>query len=284
MVVEEWDGWLGWDDMIEVVPSFDSRRQSTGSSFYETDSSAVDVIKDPESIFSDRIPEDDAPSKLDDSSASPSFPFPTFSFLCNDESRLIKLRDQPMINPGRPLHAYSTLSATEERRLREIAMPDHIMTGIASNIEQDMEINAEVKRKPRGTKRKSSTSTEDRADMCQYRKQSHNTIEKRYRVKLNEKIDILRQSIPKFHDIPSQIMGDSGEEGGTTHKLGKAAILTGAVEYITQLESSTIRLGIETAALKARLEAFEKLAVCGLIFSGEDPCSNPRIPEDPEGI
>jgi hypothetical protein len=278
VVVDEWDGWLGWDDMIEVLPSFDSRRQSTGSSFYESDPNVVNMIKDPESIFSDRIPEDGAPSKLDNSSISPSFPFSTFSFLCNDESRSIKLRDQPMVNPGRPLHAYSTLSATEERRLREIAMPDHIMAAIASNIEQDMEINTEVKRKPRGTKRKSSTSTEDRADTCQYRKQSHNTIEKRYRVKLNEKIDILRQSIPEFHDMPSQIMEDGREEGGTTHKLGKAAILTGAVEYITRSESCTVRLRIETAALKARLEAFEKLAVCGLIFSGEDLCSNSRIP------
>lgn len=185
-----------------------------------------------------------------------------------------------MINPGRPLHAFSILSAIEERRLREIAIPDHVMAGIAGNMEQDIEKTTEVKRQLRGTKRKPSTSTDDQADMCQYRNQSYNTIEKT----LPRKTQREYQHIAKFHDISSQIIEDGGEEGGTTHKLGKAAILRGAMEYITQLGSTTKRLRIETTALKARLEAFEKFAVCGLIFSGEGLCSNSRIPEELAGI
>lgn len=53
----------------------------------------------------------------------------------------------------------------------------------------------------------------------------------------------------------------------------KATILTGAIEYISQLESSTKHLGIETVALKARVEAFKKLATSGSIFSSNGMCS-----------
>jgi Helix-loop-helix DNA-binding domain len=285
MVADEWDGWQMWDGTIEVLPSFQSRRQSTASSFYGSESSAMDMVKNPESIFCDGVADDDAPFELDEPSTS--LPYPFLSVQHNDESRSIKLRDQSMENLGRPLHAYSTLTVTEERRLRDIAMPDHIMARITSTNEKDIEISTETKRKPRGTKRKSSTANEDPIDMCQYRKQSHNTIEKRYRINLNDKINMLRQRIPKFHDAPSRITeDDEGEEGATAsaYKSGKAAVLTGAVEYITQLESSTKRLGQETAALRARLEAFEKLAISGSIFSGKDMSSVTCVSERLEGI
>lgn len=290
MVVNEWDGWLKWNGTTDVLPSFESRRQSTASSFYESESSAMDMIKNPESNFYGGIPEDDAPFELDEPSTS--LPYPFQCFQQNDESRSIKLKEQPVGNPGRPLHAYSALSVTEERRLREIAMPDHIMARITSTNEKDIEISTEPKCKPRGTKRKSSATNEDPIDVSQYRKQSHNIIEKRYRINLNDKINILRQSIPKFHDILGRVTEGNEEEeeeeekGGTAlaYKSGKAAVLTGAVEYITQLESSTKRLGIETAALKARLEAFEKLAMCGSIFSGKDTPPVTRDSERPEGM
>ncbi len=288
MVLDEWDGWLKWDSMIEVLPSFESRRQSTASSFYESELSTRDMIKNPESIFYDGIAEDDAPFELDEPIPSPSFPFQPLSSPYSHDSSSIKLRDQSLGNLGRPLHAYSTLSATEERRLRDIAMPDCVLEGTTNTDEQDNSVPKEVKARgrPRGLKRKSSASKEDQRDMCQYRKQSHNTIEKRYRINLNDKIDILRRSIPKFHDAPRRITdGDDDAEPGSpsAYKSGKAAVLTGAVEYISQLESSTKRLATETAALKARLAAFEKLAMAGSIFSGVSAGPDTPASEIPEG-
>jgi hypothetical protein len=290
MVVDEWDGWLKWDGTIEVLPSFESRRQSTASSFYGSESSEMNPINNPESIICEDILEPDGLFELDEPSTS--FPFPFQSFQHNDDSRSIKLRDQSIENPGRPLHAYSTLSTMEERRLRDIAMPDYIIAaGTANTSEQDSSVPTanKARGRPRGVKRKSSTAKEDQIEMCQYRKQSHNTIEKRYRINLNDKIDLLRHSIPKFHNMQSTLT--EGDEGETSHepgspsayKAGKAAVLIGAVEYISQLENSTKRLGAETAALKVRLAAFEKLAVAGSIFSGEGMCPDTPVSEVLEG-
>jgi hypothetical protein len=112
-------------------------------------------------------------------------------------------------------------------------------------------------------------------------KQGHNAIEKRYRMNLNNKIAVLRQSIPSLRSVPNGLTeGDEGAGSVPVYKYGKAAILTGAIEYISQLESSTKHLGIETAARKARVEAFEafeKLATSGSIFSGKGICSSTSV-------
>jgi len=63
----------------------------------------------------------------------------------------------------------------------------------------------------------------------------------------------------------------------SAYKSGKAAVLSGAVEYISELENSTKRLGTESAALKARLAAFEKLAMAGSIFSGVNLCPDTSV-------
>lgn len=273
---------------MEAIPSFESRRQSTASSFYGSESSGIDLTNNPESIVCEDILGPDGLFELDEPSTS--LPFQFQSFEHNYDSRPITLKDQTIANPGRPLHAYSTLSAMEERRLRDIAMPEYIMAGAANTSEQDSSVATAVKARGRtgGVKRKSSIVKEDRIDMCQYRKQSHNTIEKRYRINLNNKIDQLRNSIPKFQNMPSTLMdGDEGEtncepDSPSAHKTGKAVVLLGAVEYISQLENSTKRLGAETAALKVRLAAFEKLAVAGSIFSSEGMCPDTPISESLE--
>lgn len=287
MAVDEWDSWLKWDGTIEVLPSFESRRQSTANSSYGSEPSGPNTIGNPEPII---YSEDDALFELDEPTIL--LPFLSQSFTENDDTKPdLNSIGQTVENPGRPLHAYSTLSAMEERRLRDIAMPDDTTARIINIEEQDssVAIAVKVRGRPRGVKRKCSTSKEDQIDLCQYQKQSHNTIEKRYRINLNDKLDKLRQRIPKFHDTPSKMT--EGDEEETSHeagspssyKFGKAAVLTGAVEYISQLENSTQRLGMETAALKARLAAFEKLAMAESIFSGGEMYPDTPILECLEG-
>ncbi len=55
-------------------------------------------------------------------------------------------------------------------------------------------------------KRKPSIRREEQPDMCQSRKGSHNAIEKRYRINLNDKIAALRQSIPTLRGMPNQLI------------------------------------------------------------------------------
>jgi hypothetical protein len=280
MVVAEWDGWLKWDGTIEVLPSFESRRQSIASSFNESELSGMDLTRNSESVICEDVLEADGMFELDEPNISLPSPF-QFSKQ-SDDNRSTNLRGQSIGNPGRPLHAYSTLSAVEA---------DHIMAGTTSTCKQDNSVLKSVKARgrPLGIKRKFSTTKEDQIDMCKYQKQSHNIVEKRYRINLNDKIDTLRRSIPKFQDMSSRIMeGDEGEashEPGSplAYKPGKATILTGAVEYILQLEKNTKRLGAETAALKIRLAAFEELAMAGSIFLGEGTCPDTPLSEFLEG-
>lgn len=279
MVVAEWDGWLNWDGTIEVLPPFESRRQSIASSFYESESSGMDLINNSESIICEDVLEADGLFELDEPGTSPPFPF---QFFQHSDDRSVQLRDQSIENPGRPLHTYSTPSAMEA---------DHIIAGTINTCKQHSSVLTVVKARgrPRGIKRKFSSTKEDQIDMCKYQKKSHNAIEKRYRVNLNDKIDTLRHSIPKFHDKSIKIMEDDKGEtshrpgSSLTYKPGKAAVLTGAVEYISQLEKNTKCLGAETAALKIRLAAFEELAMTGYLFSNKGMCPDTPISEMLEG-
>ena len=78
------------------------------------------------------------------------------------------------------------------------------------------------------------------------RRKAHNAIEKRYRVKLNEKIAELRDSIPSL-----RASSGLGAEGASDHespaevsgpKINKAHILEKATEYVKELEASNRHL------------------------------------------
>lgn len=91
------------------------------------------------------------------------------------------------------------------------------------------------------------------------RRHTHNAIEKRYRVKLNEKIAELRDSIPTLRQQAATTPGGSplGESSATDpvsgQKINKAAILERATEYVKHLESCNRRLQSELH--RARAEA-----------------------------
>ena len=82
------------------------------------------------------------------------------------------------------------------------------------------------------------------------RRKAHNAIEKRYRIRLNDKIAELRASIPALRMSPASNAGGNarevelgmGCEGGPVHKVNKANVLEKATEYIKSLEASNRRL------------------------------------------
>lgn len=85
------------------------------------------------------------------------------------------------------------------------------------------------------------------------RRKTHNAIEQRYRIRLNDKIAELRESIPALRMNPTLGFGSTqgemelgiGAEGGTVHKVNKASVLEKATEYIKSLELSNQRLQAE---------------------------------------
>ena len=82
-------------------------------------------------------------------------------------------------------------------------------------------------------------------------KTSHNMIEKRYRLKLNDKILSLRNAVPALrndmHEDPATL------DSIRALKLNKGTVLTKATEYIKQLEQEKEALEAEVANLKQQL-------------------------------
>ena len=103
----------------------------------------------------------------------------------------------------------------------------------------------------------------------QGKKTSHNVIEKRYRSNLNDKIAVLRESIPALRLVGQRLSakdGSSDSEGPATAdgstsrlKLNKATVLTKATEYIRQLEKQNKCLSDENSGLRKRLRGSDWL-------------------------
>lgn len=128
-------------------------------------------------------------------------------------------------------------------------------------------------------KKKRKSSLEDDASEKAIDKQqpvkktAHNMIEKRYRTNLNDKIAALRDSVPSLRVMSRVGNGDDDDEAedleGLTpaHKLNKATVLSKATEYIRHLEKRNKRLQEEVTSLKARVDAYDKMALTGGPFA-----------------
>ncbi|RDW62054.1 hypothetical protein BP6252_11487 [Coleophoma cylindrospora] len=196
-------------------------------------------------------------------------------------------RQQPM--------AFTTLSPSEEAKLRNIAMPQRLNSqsypGSPSSASSPEQGEAQhLNRRKRKSSPEEEDYDEDDCDMAMehehhgressrqslarkhqqpLKKTAHNMIEKRYRTNLNDKIAALRDSVPSLRVmVKKNSRGedddvDDGEEDlqGLTpaHKLNKATVLAKATEYIAHLEKRNKHICRENAQLKARVEAFEIL-------------------------
>jgi len=163
----------------------------------------------------------------------------------------------------------AVLSAEQEARLRTIAMPQQSRQS-RSFSSPDSESSPEPQETSR-RKRKSSVEDEDDEDdedsngRHPVKKTAHNMIEKRYRTNLNDKIAMLRDSVPSLRVMSKKNHGEDETEDlqGLTpaHKLNKATVLSKATEYIAHLEKRNKVLTKENQALKARVDAFEMLVM-----------------------
>ncbi len=194
----------------------------------------------------------------------------------------------PNQEPWRRLSRGHSLSLSEIRELRDIAMPHYALSNATRAGELELEYSSGNEKEAPSKKRKSSTGSEEvePGDVRQTRKQQgHNAIEKRYRSNLNDKIYALRQRVPSLCPIAEGMQADANAEEGersvpeVRQKYGKAEILTGAVAYIGHLEGTVERLGSEVGVLKARVMAFERLAMSASTVMGHGPTSRVRSME-----
>lgn len=263
--MDEWDEWMKWEG-----PAASDRPESTRQYSTETSSSKasqwtsnININPQIDSNFN-RMVLDDAPFMMNDSTVP-------------DLDMELSSPDVPAGPEGRRQYSgYSSLTLDEEQQLRDIAMPSRKRSVVSVDTERESSYSPEPEARTRTKKRKSiSKAVEvDAGELCQSRKRGHNAIEKRYRTNLNEKIVLLRESVPSLRVVTEGAVLDEEEcDKDTSEKYGKAVILTRAVEYITHLEDCTERLGKEAADLKARVAAFEKLAMSGSIQMNGMPTS-----------
>jgi hypothetical protein len=262
--MDECDSWSKRRDALEVLVP-------------EMDSFAVQ----PTDIISENMHFNDAPLEQDDTPHIPTLYDPHCSHL-----KSIKRR--PNQDPARRLYRGYSLSLSEIRTLRAIAMPHYAFSIETRSEEEESSRSSETETEAQGKKRKSSTSSEENeaVHLPQKRKQlAHNAIEKRYRSNLNDKIYALRQRVPSLRTIPEGVQADDNAGEGESsapkagHKRGKAEVLTGAIAYISHLEGAVERLGGEVVVLKARVMAFKKLALSGSIVLSSDPSSRALVME-----
>ena len=102
-------------------------------------------------------------------------------------------------------------------------------------------------------KNKPSASANEKKKKTKPRRTAHNAIEKRYRIRLNDKIAELRDSIPSlrmqsgagYDGVQSDEFLDPRSEGVSMIKVKKSNVLEKATEYVKHLESCNRRLEAE---------------------------------------
>lgn len=272
-----WENWMQWEGDSGVAPGMLDRQVSQSSSTSSTKQWPVDVAVSPSCTISPAFNTpytfEDAPFEFDDGVLEVQ-PLGT---------------SNPPPQPFRwPIRGASSLSATEERTLQAIAMPRHAVSRYKEESTPSVDSSPTFspalpapRHDGRARKRQKSTGDEEASNTCQSRRRGHNAIEKRYRTNLNDKIVCLRDAIPSLRrdSASSERSDDEDSDGDSTakqaqQKYGKADILVRALDYIKHLEMTTGRMGGELDVLNTRIEAFEQLAMNGII--GNNGCSDHR--------
>jgi hypothetical protein len=270
--MSEWDQWMKWDASADGLPVMDPMSSGENDNAATTTKWQNGLMRQPSDVSFDDVLVDDTPLEFDGPCLSPTEGFP-FESSSSPDSIYV---DQPTDERRGSYFGFSTLSLAEQRNLQDIAMP-YLMHPAEIMPEQEdaaalssssSSSSPKPKVKAPSKKRKSSAASKpDAGELCQSRKRGHNAIEKKYRTNLNDKIVALRDCIPSpctFLDgqiIKDESKDDEDSSKDASYKYGKAAVLTRAVEYITHLEETMTVLGVEADILKARVLAFEKLAM-----------------------
>lgn len=132
-------------------------------------------------------------------------------------------------------------SSTSKRKLSDPS-PDHMPTPYSASSKTEDMSNRE------GSLSDDSPVLKKRASGPRPPKVSHNVIEKRYRSNLNDKIMDLRDVVP--------ILKAEADAGNLKHAKGK--IISGATDYIRELEAKNAKLIQENNRLTAKLHGETK--------------------------
>ncbi|TID18568.1 hypothetical protein E2P81_ATG06479 [Venturia nashicola] len=185
----------------------------------------------------------------------------------------------PAVDPNRTPQQQSPMSANA-RSNSSVSVP--------SSPEESAPVTTNSKKR----KSEASDDASDKSGKQQpVKKTAHNMIEKRYRTNLNDKIAALRDSVPSLRVMSRPGSNGNEEEDdpedleGLTpaHKLNKATVLSKATEYIRHLEKRNKKLAEELAAVKNRLDTYEKMSMAplGLNNGLGTPDSMSRYQNDP---
>lgn len=288
MDMEEWDDWMKWEGNANevILPVQLHRKESVASTISSPETWAMGQDSTDVELISTSYTTENG------------FPFNDASFDFASTQNIKPSRAGPVTRASssalfspqqdvrRTIRGFSSLTEAEERNLQDIAMPYHALQNIKLSSSAPASPSSSISRSPsvepekhvrKTRKRKSVIDEELPSALCLSRKRGHNAIEKRYRTNLNDKINLLREALPRLRrNSSNESKTDDGEEEASDNeegkasqqKCGKAATLTMALEYIKHLESAAQRLGDETGVLQTRIGAFEKLAMNGSAMRG----------------
>jgi len=270
---DDWNNWMQWDvGTTELVTPGEAFEDNTANSLcsLETYFSDLDspVPNGRTSIFSEEEPViEGAPFDIDEETESMLFSPISTNTPSPINPRPCNLRTAPQLTTksedGVFLEPHETDHISSEMKRVPVTKPARM------KMSRPLQVDASARR---GRKRKVSTGSE-LDTTCLSKKRGHNAIEKRYRTNLNEKINCLRSALPGEDDYDD----DDTQNRNGQQKVGKAAVLTRALEYIKHLECNTQRLGKEIDALKLRVGAFERLAKSETSIEGNDMAILPTL-------
>ncbi|KAE8447124.1 hypothetical protein EG329_011108 [Mollisiaceae sp. DMI_Dod_QoI] len=287
MDMKDWNDWMQCEanntahqespitNRRESIESTESWLESTSANMERVEKEAIftPFLNNNEFSFEDAMLDMDAPAQPPPYFRRPAEPNSGLSISTSTSPSSSKNIRTPQ--PHHNYHTFSSLTAAEEKRLNDIAMPyqtniqkpssnepsspTHSYSSPALSPSPEPPTTTTRSRKNKKRKPSLEDDLDVRSALCQSRKSGHNAIEKRYRTNLNEKIDCLRQCVPAF---PRRLSEESNPDGAggededeedmegedskiRRQKYGKAAILTRALAYIKHLENTTQKLGGE---------------------------------------
>lgn len=191
---------------------------------------------------------------------------------------------------------YSSLTVAQVQELEKIAMPhgttawsrhSQLQSLYASLPKPETSNKTKPLQKRKYCTEKVQRPGPDDISFTQLKREGHNTIEKRYRAKLNEKISLLGQCVPSLMTVHSGEIDDI--EDGTKaapekEKYSKGVTITRATEYITYLQYKNKEVSLQAVILNTRVEAFEKLAMSGSFGTNNASVTEARQTETLESI